>query len=482
MKISEIYNLNKTQWELDFVNIDIDKDKQLFIDPYFLSIREDTFSISCTNTITSFMKYLVDLIRKWKKDEARDIFTHFNEPNETCLWMSVEQPVWKWIWDTDANKIFDSIYNSRGIQTWLLKDIEDSILFVPWINKDKISDMTTNLIKMHLIEYTQKQCELHWIKTQANITTWFFRDWIRKKRDNTYTNMLVIWGKKIILVPKWIVSFARKYTPGQYYNKFVLEFLKNDHLKKMSHLVQYRGDDTPYVTKKSVRWEIEDDIINMKEFLLNFSKDHPDVLDDFKEKIWSNLESLDDEHIDVEIVKAELWEYLIWMLQSIEKWRLTADDYHNIIVGIIQFVFYPDFIYPKKETPIHWWRKRIDITYENAAKKWFLDHIQHKLQLPCPHVFVECKNFTWDPANPELDQLSWRFSPNRWRFWILTCRDFSNTDLFIERCRDTYSDNRWLIVPLTDVDLVELINMTVNDDKVWKNRYVQEIINKIVLS
>ncbi len=30
--ISSIYNLNKTQLELDFVNIDIEKDTPLFID------------------------------------------------------------------------------------------------------------------------------------------------------------------------------------------------------------------------------------------------------------------------------------------------------------------------------------------------------------------------------------------------------------------------------------------------------------------
>lgn len=54
MKISEIYNLQKSQAELDFVDIDVTKDLPLFVDPFFLSKREDAWSMDAVSTLRSF--------------------------------------------------------------------------------------------------------------------------------------------------------------------------------------------------------------------------------------------------------------------------------------------------------------------------------------------------------------------------------------------------------------------------------------------
>ncbi|WP_241433363.1 hypothetical protein [Listeria grandensis] len=59
MKISELFELNRTQNELDFVDIDIENDMPLFIDPYFLSIREDRWSINANRTLESFFSVYV---------------------------------------------------------------------------------------------------------------------------------------------------------------------------------------------------------------------------------------------------------------------------------------------------------------------------------------------------------------------------------------------------------------------------------------
>ena len=79
-----------------------------------------------------------------------------------------------------------------------------------------------------------------------------------------------------------------------------------------------------------------------------------------------------------------------------------------------------------------------------------LDRLINKHHIPCQYIFFECKNYSRDVANPELDQLSGRFSPRRGRVGFLLCRNIDDFDLFIQRCKDTYNDDRGLIIPLVD--------------------------------
>jgi hypothetical protein len=73
-------------------------------------------------------------------------------------------------------------------------------------------------------------------------------------------------------------------------------------------------------------------------------------------------------------------------------------------------------------------------------------------------IFVECKNYAEDPANPELDQLAGRFSPKRGQVGILVCRKIGNKKRMAERCRDTANDNRGYVIALDDDDLKKIID------------------------
>jgi len=66
MRISEIFNLDKSQYELDFVDIDVDFDMPLFLDPYYISKLDFNFSVSAHATLRSFFEYLLLLLRNNK--------------------------------------------------------------------------------------------------------------------------------------------------------------------------------------------------------------------------------------------------------------------------------------------------------------------------------------------------------------------------------------------------------------------------------
>ena len=85
MRVSQKFNLNKTQAELDFVDIDISQDIPLFIDPFFISIRTDNWSIETSRTIRDFFQKVIDNIIHNRIREGKELFRHLHEPNTTCL-------------------------------------------------------------------------------------------------------------------------------------------------------------------------------------------------------------------------------------------------------------------------------------------------------------------------------------------------------------------------------------------------------------
>lgn len=58
------------------------------------------------------------------------------------------------------------------------------------------------------------------------------------------------------------------------------------------------------------------------------------------------------------------------------------------------------------------------------------------------YVFVdfECKNYSRDVANPEIDQVGGRFSANRGQIGIIACRAVDDMPKLLERCSDTFKN------------------------------------------
>src|ERR1035441_8667466 len=79
--------------------------------------------------------------------------------------------------------------------------------------------------------------------------------------------------------------------------------------------------------------------------------------------------------------------------------------------------------------------------------------------MPCAYVPIECKNYGREVGNPELDQLAGRFSVNRGKVGLLFCRSFENRALFVQRCRDTFRDDRGLALPFDDDTVIHLLQL-----------------------
>src|SRR2546427_343120 len=74
-RFSDLFGINKTQPELDFVDIDLDTDMPLFIDPFAIKQRPDPWSQTCTHTLVEFFQHVVDNIRAGNEYEAKKLLS-----------------------------------------------------------------------------------------------------------------------------------------------------------------------------------------------------------------------------------------------------------------------------------------------------------------------------------------------------------------------------------------------------------------------
>lgn len=450
MRISKQFNLQKSQYELDFVDIDPSVDTPLFLDPYYISKCDFPFAIDAHSTLRSYFEFLLALLRTNKIKQAEELFSYLGESNDICMGMSRGKPRGHGMGPEDTEAIFKEILKSRAIKSGVMEDIEDFRIFVPNVDKDKVSDMTANIIKWHLIEYTKEQCHLHGIPLVSSVPSGMFWNSQNRTWDNQYTERLVVDDKPLLLVPKRIVSFTDKYTSSEYRQHFVLNYLQNENLRLQTTLVQKYKSGEEYVTKKSIL-DYEGGID--KEYLAKFTEQHPEVFADFKMKTSKKISHVEGHVLDI-VDAQSICRYLISKLESIPSGAANATNYHHLIIGILELLLYPNLSSPKKEQEIHEGRKRIDIRFNNSAETGFFFTLPNaNVSLPCPFIYVECKNYTGEVANPELDQLSGRFSNRRGRVGILACRTLDQNDAFMKRCADTFEDDRGLIIPIIDDDL-----------------------------
>lgn len=456
MRMSQ--RLQKTQAELDFVDIDTTQDAPLYLDPQLIAASPHPFAESCNAVLSGFFRHFLTLLRNDKAEVARALFSHLHEPNETCLGQSQGNPSGRGIGSEQANQLFESIRNSRAAESGILEELEDCAVFIPGIGGDKVSDMTTNVIRGQLILYTQKQCDLHDLPLRADTVMGPVWNSELRRWDFVRTGALVIDERPILLVPKNFVSYAKSYTIEKFHRHFVLEFIKKEQLRTngpfVRRYVRRNGTERIFVVKKELQEEIAP--LN-KDWVTGFTEANAVVFQNFKD--WARKKAIPLSNGELrggEDIPA-ICNFLLDTLVQMPSGPDHASEYHRLMLGVLELMFYPTLTNPYKEREIHEGRKRIDLCFDNAAKRGVFLSLHQLRGLPCPYIMVECKNYGREVGNPEIDQLSGRFSPNRGQVGLLLFRSVENRDRLINRCRDTYRDSRGLILPISDEDMLALL-------------------------
>lgn len=475
-RFSQAFGIKKSQAELDFVDVPLHTDIWLFIDPFAVGQRVDPWSQKCHGTLVTFFQKVVDHIRAGRLEEARELLSHLQEPNETRFGLSKKRPAGAGIGPHQAQQLFDALKDSSAVKTGFLSSLEECELMIEGIGRDKISDLTTNIIRGHLVEYTQEQCKLHGIATQTVALGPCFDpdtfEWQSKHVD------LPVWkDKPVLLVPEALSRLGIAYDHQKYYRHYVLNYLKAEEAGARSSLVKTLKNGKRVVYKTDLQRKYP----CTKEFLYQFSKDHPEVLQKYRNDLARLEKSGPSGAVELEDEPA-IAGALAAVLKSIQAGADTAGDYHSLMIGLVEFLFYPHLVNPRKEKEIHYGRKRIDIFMENGAREGVFHRLHDVRKLPCSFVAIECKNYATEVANPEIDQLAGRFSVNRGKLGFLCCRTFQDRAVFVERCRDTFKDDRGLIIPLDDESVLRFLELVQTGRRGEIEAILTALINEIWVS
>ena len=276
----------------DFYNIDLANDNRKFIDPYYLATLSHPEAVKANNCIVNFFETVRESLASGDYDNARETFcNNLTEPKETCLGMSYSGVYGKGLKEL-AEYALKTIYDDETLSK-TIRHIEDIKLFVPNIGDDRVSDICTNVIREILIDYTYEQCQLYGQPTRK-LNNKSYKYWDDSQRLwATGNKEQYVWsddGLPKLLVPKCFLTNSR-YNTTSFFSLSVLPNLIDKELARgESSLIQTRKDGSRYITKKSMRKELQRNIGTLDKInALNFVKQSNYDLDDFRKALGDNV-------------------------------------------------------------------------------------------------------------------------------------------------------------------------------------------------
>ncbi|WP_152567688.1 restriction endonuclease [Sphingopyxis sp. LC363] len=351
---------------------------------------------------------------------------------------------------------------SKAIQSGMIQDLNDAFMFIPGIGPDKVSDITANIIRKHLITYTQNQFALYGVDIPNKYPTGLMWDSLNRCWHEEHDYIPFYKGQKVLLVPKWYVKYHYDFTKlgRRYYDGFIASFVRDRELSTMGKLVSFiprkNSPPTPHVYKH----DIEREIPRNKDSIVDFTQKHPDVYRKFRDAMLKHNPMSINALVNAQgknFREMEFSNSSIEALRNIPTGNRSANDYQSLIVGLSHFLLYPSLTNPVLERPINDGRKRIDIAFDNSADKGVFHRLRTDPFLLAREVMIECKNYADDLENPEIDQLIGRFDNRRGRFGILVCRSITDKQKTEARCTDAFKAQQGVVVVLTDDDICEAL-------------------------
>ena len=453
MRVSQYYKLKRKQAELDFVDVPLETDLPVFVEPTSIRALDTQWSSQCVALLQNFFGNVLIAVKNGDRARAVSLLGSLNERNDFHLGYSSGKSRGHAFGKGSAGSVWDSLLSSKAAKSGVLSDLEDTALLIEGVGADMISDAVCNIIRAPLIEYTQDMCRYYGIPMMAGVSSgpcWDMQtqNWVARPMDLPLPKR-----ESLVLVPKSIVRLAGAYDVGSYYRHYLLPEMQKQHLSSGSSLVEVLKSKKRRVTKKSLMKHYGAD----KNAVAELTENNPDVLAKYKKDRAADSpppisnSKLAEVEGSTDVQLFDLYKKVV----NVPAGKNHAYKYERAIEGLLTALLYPSLIHPVRQAPLNEGRKIVDLRFSNGARSGFFSWVAK--HYTAPYIFVEFKNYTEDVKNPELDQLSGRFSKSGGEVGILICRGVSDRKKIDAMCRDTAKDGRGYMIVLDDADLEVLV-------------------------
>ena len=279
MFIYDIFNVT----DADFYNIDVEHDNRKFIDPYLFGYLNHAVAQQAHIVIVDFFETVRQAVFAGDHFRARKLFCdNMVEPKETCLGLTKKGVDGRGLKNL-THYVLGELFKNNAALTHIITRIEDIKLFMPNISHDRVSDITTNVIRKCLINYTAEQCRIYGQPLIMRKTNPYW-DVVSSSWVSTYEECYIgPDGKQKLFVPKCFINKGR-YNYTNYINTIIVpDYIDVEMKKGGSSLVQKLKDGTERITKKSMRADLTRKKGKLdKVFASEYTMEHPGGVEEFK--------------------------------------------------------------------------------------------------------------------------------------------------------------------------------------------------------
>lgn len=457
-RVSELFGLGLEQGALDFVDVDVMGDVPVYIDPTAIRTQLGYWAEACAHSIAIYFETLLQAVRANDLSLIRSLVYPLSEPNETHLGVSSGKAKGRSLGSRKrADDLVDALRGSRAMTSGLIEDLEDTVLFVDGIGRDILSDIATCVIRLHLIEYTVSQATFHGIPLQRQFAGPYWDSETRTWSEADFDLPRVPDGP-LVLVPKAIVRLHPTYDKGQFYRGFLRPFFEGAELEKgvTSEFVTLIRQGKKNQALRVDKGALDEHLGTSKTAVAKHAETFPAAMEAYRAAKSTeaqaplSLARLAESTGTPPPNLRELYEEIL----AIQPGKAGATAYHRAVAAYLTALFTGSLGNQRLEVTLHG-LKRIDITYDNVAADGLFRWLA--LHWPAAYVPIECKNYFEDVANPELDQIAMRLSPQRGQVGFLVCRILNNKQRMLDRCRSAALDGHGFVIVLDDADLLTLL-------------------------